>query len=63
MELGGSDERGPNWLARMLNLRDREDLEPFRLTLLASTELSTTSAGSIFIVTLPSLISAGTRAK
>jgi CRISPR-associated endonuclease/helicase Cas3 len=34
MELGGSDERGPSWLARMLNLRDREDLGPFRLTLL-----------------------------
>jgi len=34
MELGGSDERGPSWLARILNLRDREDLGPFRLTLL-----------------------------
>lgn len=34
MELGGSDERGPSWLARMLDLRDREDLGPFRLTLL-----------------------------
>jgi CRISPR-associated endonuclease/helicase Cas3 len=34
MELGRSAERGSSWLARMLNLRDREDLGPFRLTLL-----------------------------
>jgi CRISPR-associated endonuclease/helicase Cas3 len=34
MELGGSDERGPSWLARMLNLRDRDDLGPFRLALM-----------------------------
>jgi CRISPR-associated endonuclease/helicase Cas3 len=34
MDLGGSIERGPSWLARMLNLRDRDDLGPFRLALL-----------------------------
>jgi CRISPR-associated endonuclease/helicase Cas3 len=34
MELGSSVERGPSWLERMLNLRDREDLGPFRLALL-----------------------------
>lgn len=34
MELGGSLERGASWLERMLNLRDREDLGPFRLALL-----------------------------
>ena len=36
MDLGGSDELGPSWLARMLGLRDRPDLGPFRLALLES---------------------------
>jgi len=36
MDLGGSDEAGPSWLARMLSLRDRPDLGPFRLALLES---------------------------
>jgi CRISPR-associated endonuclease/helicase Cas3 len=34
MDLGGSAERGPSWLSRMLGLRDRGDLGPFRLALL-----------------------------
>jgi CRISPR-associated endonuclease/helicase Cas3 len=34
MELGESDKFGPSWLARMLALRDRSDLGPFRLALL-----------------------------
>ncbi len=36
MELGNSDGLGPSWLARMLRLRDRPDLGPFRLALLES---------------------------
>jgi CRISPR-associated endonuclease/helicase Cas3 len=36
MDLGGSDELGASWLARMLGLRDRSDLGPFRLALLES---------------------------
>ncbi len=34
MDLGESTELGPSWLARMLGLRDRPDLGPFRLALL-----------------------------
>jgi CRISPR-associated endonuclease/helicase Cas3 len=34
MELGGGDETGLSWVARMLSLRDRDDLGPFRLALL-----------------------------
>jgi CRISPR-associated endonuclease/helicase Cas3 len=36
MDLGGSAELGASWLARMLGLRDRPDLGPFRLALLES---------------------------
>ncbi len=36
MDLGESTELGPSWLARMLGLRDRPDLGPFRLALLES---------------------------
>ncbi len=36
MDLGGSAELGASWLARMLGLRDRSDLGPFRLALLES---------------------------
>lgn len=34
MELGESERYGPSWMARMLALRDRSDLGPFRLALL-----------------------------
>ncbi len=36
MDLGVSTKLGPSWLARMLGLRDRPDLGPFRLALLES---------------------------
>ncbi len=34
MELGESERYGPSWMARVLALRDRADLGPFRLALL-----------------------------
>jgi CRISPR-associated endonuclease/helicase Cas3 len=34
MEMGLGDNRGPSWTERMLGLRDRDDLGPFRLAFL-----------------------------